>query len=238
MDDNSFIEKQLELFKIKNIREVFNGSNQVFLCEMVDEEKDFFSIYKPIKGEKPLRDFFSGNLCYREKAAYEISKFFLWPNLPPLVIREGPFGLGSFQKFITHDPKENYFTLYDEYKVNLLFVAIFDFLILNTDRKAGSILVDNEKKIWSIDQALTFNPYTRFRTVMFEFNNHSIDTEILIKVSELLEKIENKKEIFKILLNWISEDEIESLKKRCQTLINYKKLPKLDPYYNVPYPLI
>ena len=168
---------------------------------MVDEEKDFFSIYKPIKGEKPLRDFFSGNLCYREKAAYEISKFFLWPNLPPLVIREGPFGLGSFQKFITHDPKENYFTLYDEYKVNLLFVAIFDFLILNTDRKAGSILVDNEKKIWSIDQALTFNPYTRFRTVMFEFNNHSIDTEILIKVSELLEKIENKKEIFKILLN-------------------------------------
>ena len=46
LDDNTFIEKQLELFEIKNIREVFNGSNQVFLCEMVDGKENFFSIYK------------------------------------------------------------------------------------------------------------------------------------------------------------------------------------------------
>tara|TARA_B110000438_G_scaffold290642_1_gene326627 strand:- start:15175 stop:15900 length:726 start_codon:yes stop_codon:yes gene_type:complete len=236
--DNSSIEKQLTISEIKNIREVFNGSNQVFLCEMLDGEDVFFSIYKPIKGEKPLRDFFSGNLCYREKAAYEISKFFLWPNLPPLVIREGPFGIGSFQKFINHDPKENYFTLYSENKSSLFFVFIFDFLILNTDRKAGSILIDDEKKIWAIDQALAFNPNTRFRTVMFEYNNQLIEGKILNKINELLEMIENKEEIFKNLSNCISEDEIDSLKKRCKTLLKHKKLPKLDPYYNVPYPLI
>lgn len=236
--DNSFVEKQLKLSEIKNIKEVFNGSNQVFLCEMFNGNDNFFSIYKPIKGERPLRDFFSGNLCYREKAAYEISKFFLWPNLPPLIIREGPFGIGSFQKFISHDINENYFTLYDNYKIDLFFVAIFDFLTLNTDRKAGSILIDDKKKIWTIDQALTFNPYTRFKTVMFEFNNQSIDRNILNKINDLLKNIENKKEIFEILSIWISEDEIDSLKKRCQTLIKYKKLPKLDPNYNVPYPLI
>lgn len=238
MVKNNFIEEQLKLFEIKDVREIFNGSNKVFLCEMINGKDKLYSIYKPISGEKPLRDFFSGNLCYREKAAYEISKFLLWPNLPPLVIREGPFGKGSFQKFIDHDLNKNYFTLYDDYREDLFYVAIFDFITLNTDRKAGSILIDNEKKIWTIDQALTFNPYTRFRTVMFEFNNQPINENTLKKINKLFEMVENESEIFKRLSTWISQDEIDSLKKRCQTLIKYKKLPKLDPYYNVPYPLI
>ena len=127
--------------------------------------------YKPLRGERPLVDFFTGNLFSREKAAYEISKFFGWPSLPPLIIREGPYGLGSFQLFIKHNPKENYFTLYESHKEDLKKVIIFDFIILNTDRKAGSIILDDSNEIWAIDQALTFNPYTRFRTVMFEFNN-------------------------------------------------------------------
>ena len=97
-------EKKLKQFSVKGIKEVFNGSNRVFLCEMVDEssEKKILSIYKPIKGERPLRDFFVGNLCSRELAAYEISKQLGWPNLPPLVNRDGPFGFGSFQMFIDH----------------------------------------------------------------------------------------------------------------------------------------
>ena len=37
---------------------------------MIDENsKKILSIYKPIKGEKPLKRFFVGNLCSRELAA-------------------------------------------------------------------------------------------------------------------------------------------------------------------------
>ena len=41
-------EKKLKQFSVKGIKEVFNGSNRVFLCEMIDEssEKKILSIYK------------------------------------------------------------------------------------------------------------------------------------------------------------------------------------------------
>ena len=233
-------EKKLKQFSVKGIKEVFNGSNRVFLCEMVDEssEKKILSIYKPIKGERPLRDFFVGNLCSRELAAYEISKQLGWPNLPPLVNRDGPFGFGSFQMFIDHDPKYNYFNLFDGFQKQLKEVIFFDHIILNTDRKAGSIILDDKKQIWAIDQALTFNPYTRIRTVMFEFNNMKIDDFLLSQVEKLLRIFERKEELFKILIELLSQEEIESLIARIKKLLKDRRLPELDPYINVPYPLV
>tara|TARA_B100000941_G_scaffold290766_1_gene274563 strand:+ start:2154 stop:2870 length:717 start_codon:yes stop_codon:yes gene_type:complete len=232
------LENKLQKFEVKGIGEIYQGSNRVFLCELVNDEEKILSVYKPLKGEKPLVDFFSGNLYSREKAAYEISKFLDWPNLPPLVIREGPYGIGSFQKYIIHDPKENYFTLFESHKENLLKVIVFDFIILNTDRKAGSIILDENENIWSIDQALTFNPYTRFRTVMFEFSNQLIEEKIIQKVKKLSNELNNKAKIFKDLEKLISYEEMDYLITRCEELIKNKKLPILDPNYNVPYPLI
>ena len=233
-------EKKLKHFSVKGIKEVFNGSNRVFLCEMVDEssEKKILSIYKPIKGERPLRDFFVGNLCSRELAAYEISKQLGWPNLPPLVNRDGPFGFGSFQMFIDHDPKYNYFNLFDGFQKQLKEVIFFDHIILNTDRKAGSIILDDKKQIWAIDQALTFNPYTRIRTVMFEFNKMKIDDFLLSQVEKLLRIFDRKEELFKILIELLSQEEIESLIARIKKLLKDRRLPELDPYINVPYPLV
>ncbi len=233
-------EKKLKQFSVKGIKEVFNGSNRVFLCEMVDEssEKKILSIYKPIKGERPLRDFFIGNLCSRELAAYEISKQLGWPNLPPLVNRDGPFGFGSFQMFIDHDPKYNYFNLFDGFQKQLKEVIFFDHIILNTDRKAGSIILDENKQIWAIDQALTFNPYTRIRTVMFEFNKMKIDDFLLSQVEKLLRIFDRKEELFKILIELLSQEEIESLIARIKKLLKDRRLPELDPYINVPYPLV
>ena len=145
MSSLNSLENKLQKFEVKGIREIYQGSNRVFLCELVNDEEKILSVYKPLKGEKPLVDFFSGNLYSREKAAYEISKFLDWPTLPPLVIREGPYGIGSFQKYIIHDQKENYFTLFESHKENLLKVIVFDFIILNTDRKAGSIILDENE---------------------------------------------------------------------------------------------
>ena len=109
---------------------------------------------------------------------------------------------------------------------------------MNTDRKAGSIILDDSNEIWAIDQALTFNPYTRFRTVMFEFNNSEISVKQIKQIKKLVYEIENKEKIYLILSELISEEEIISLISRCKELIHYKKLPILDPNTNVPYPLI
>ena len=238
LSELEFSENKLINYKIKAVNEIYEGSNRVFLCELESEKQTFLSVYKPLRGERPLVDFFTGNLFSREKAAYEISKFFGWPSLPPLIIREGPYGLGSFQLFIKHNPKENYFTLYESHKEDLKKVIIFDFIILNTDRKAGSIILDDSNEIWAIDQALTFNPYTRFRTVMFEFNNSEISVKQIKQIKKLVYEIENKEKIYLILSELISEEEIISLISRCKELIHHKKLPILDPNTNVPYPLI
>ena len=142
LSELEFSENQLINYKIKAVNEIYEGSNRVFLCELESKKQTFLSIYKPLRGERPLVDFFTGNLFSREKAAYEISKFFGWPSLPPLIIREGPYGLGSFQLFIKHNPKENYFTLYESHKEDLKKVIIFDFIL-----RSQHFLVDHSVKV-------------------------------------------------------------------------------------------
>lgn len=58
------------------------------------------AIYKPVRGETPLRDFPSGTLGHREVAAYEVSAAGGWDLIPCTVWREGPLGPGSVQRWV------------------------------------------------------------------------------------------------------------------------------------------
>jgi uncharacterized repeat protein (TIGR03843 family) len=58
-------------------------------------------VYKPVAGEKPLWDFPSQTLARRETAAYELSAATGLGVVPPTVLRDGPFGLGSVQWWVT-----------------------------------------------------------------------------------------------------------------------------------------
>lgn len=58
------------------------------------------ALYKPIRGEAPLRDFPTGTLGKREVAAYLVSVAGGWDLIPPTVLRDGPLGPGSVQEWI------------------------------------------------------------------------------------------------------------------------------------------
>jgi hypothetical protein len=58
-------------------------------------------VYKPVAGEKPLWDFPARTLARREVAAYELSAASGLSVVPPTVLRDGPFGLGSVQWWVT-----------------------------------------------------------------------------------------------------------------------------------------
>jgi uncharacterized repeat protein (TIGR03843 family) len=58
-------------------------------------------VYKPVAGEKPLWDFPARTLARRETAAYELSAGLGLNVVPPTVLRDGPFGLGSVQWWVT-----------------------------------------------------------------------------------------------------------------------------------------
>ncbi len=60
-------------------------------------------VYKPAAGEKPLWDFPARTLARREVAAYRVSAATGLGVVPPTVLREGPFGLGSVQWWVTGD---------------------------------------------------------------------------------------------------------------------------------------
>lgn len=60
-------------------------------------------MYKPVAGEKPLWDFPSQTLARREAAAYRLSAASGLAVVPPTVLRDGPFGPGSVQWWVSED---------------------------------------------------------------------------------------------------------------------------------------
>ncbi len=109
------------------------------------------AVYKPARGEAPLWDFPSRTLHLREVAAYEIATAMGWDLVPLTVLRQdGPFGPGSLQRFVAHDPGLHYFRLLeignDRIIEQLCRMVVFDLVIDNADRKAGHVLLADERR--------------------------------------------------------------------------------------------
>ena len=58
------------------------------------------ALYKPVQGEAPLRDFPDGTLGRREVAAHLISVAGGWDLIPLTLLRDGPLGPGSVQRWV------------------------------------------------------------------------------------------------------------------------------------------
>ena len=210
----------------------------------IDESASIYGIYKPQSGERPLRDFPAGTLHNRERSAYLVSRELGWPNIPPTVIRPGPHGEGSLQLFIDAAPvpddeePDNYFTLRDERLDDFRDMAMFDALVHNADRKGGSCIVSDDRKLWAIDHGLTFNQFARRRTVMFEFNGTEYPANLLNDVEALVETLESGSTLSSELKQRLSEPEVEDVVTRAKEMIEFGHYPYLDPDANVPWPMV
>ncbi|MEY3165252.1 MAG: hypothetical protein RLZZ270_991, partial [Actinomycetota bacterium] len=145
-----------------------HSSNATLLCTVTHEDRSERAIYKPLKGERPLWDFDPG-LHRREVAAYRLSVAMGFDIVPPTILRDGPFGEGSVQLFIDHDPNLHYFTLLEsrpELHDPLRAMCAFDIVANNTDRKAGHVIVDEHDHVWGIDHGVCFSAEFKLRTVI------------------------------------------------------------------------
>ena len=238
---NDIIDK-LSNWNFKKIVLFPEGSNYVFLVKLQSDKNhkdEIFAIYKPVSGERPLRDFPDRSLYLREKFAWIISTQLGWPNLPPLVIRDGPYGLGSLQFYVNSFTTKNYFTERDSRLEDFIYIAAFDVLVNNSDRKASSCLIDkNDKKIWAIDHGLTFNYFSRIRTVMFEFIGRKYPLEIIDNINKLVYLLENDKNFIGDTNKYISDLELKSLINRGKNMVETGSFPNLDSQTNIPWPLL
>lgn len=202
------------------------GNNYSFLVKVSNEKDSCKAVYKPCRGEQPLWDFPQESLSKREAAAYIVSQALGWDLVPVTVLRYGgPFGTGSLQVFIEHDPNYHYFNFSDEDRARLMPTTAFDLLVNNADRKGSHILVDIHKKIWLIDHGLCFHEEEKLRTVIWDFSDKPIPIDLLDDIRRFLVLIGENGELVRKLADLLSEREISALGSRCKQILTEGNFP-------------
>lgn len=218
------------------------SSNYTFLVGLEDAARQgsVLAVYKPCAGERPLWDFPSGNLCYREFVSYLVSQVLGWPNIPPTVLRDGPHGEGSVQLFIEAEYEAHYFNMRDTSAFTPEFreIALFDYIVNNADRKGGHCLKDSQGRLWAIDHGLTFHPDYKLRTVIWDFCRESIPAPLLEDLTRFQKLLNENSELQQTLKQYLNQREIQALKRRVDYLLSRGHFPDMHPGRNIPYPPI
>ena len=216
------------------------GSNSTFLLQMTcGDDGDSLAVYKPQRGEAPLWDFPDGTLYLREYGSYLVSQALGWPAIPPMVLRSGPYGVGTVQLFIAHDPRAHYFTFGDQCVPELQRIALFDAVTNNADRKGGHCLQDPSGKIWSIDHGLTFHPAHKLRTVIWDFQGQPIPSDLAAGLRTLRERLSQAGDpLAAALSQLITPAELEAFRRRIAITLAKETFPRMGPYRNTPSPQV
>jgi hypothetical protein len=197
------------------------GSNYTFLVEVTYENQKYPAVYKPTQGEQPLWDFEESTLALREVAAYLVSEALGFHIVPFTALREeGPYGGGSLQQFIEHDPNYHYFNFSPEDKLLLKPVVLFDLLVNNADRKGGHVFFSTgSHQLFAIDHGICFHEQDKLRTVLWDFAGQTIPDDLLPRLSlppSLLVDLEP----------YLSPREIEALCARADSILQRGLFPR------------
>jgi hypothetical protein len=215
------------------------SSNYTYLVTMRLDELCANAIYKPQRGERPLWDFPDATLCYRERASFITAELLGWQFIPPTVLREGKRGLGSIQLYIEHDPDRHYFTFEGHHAPQLARIQLFDALVNNADRKGGHMLLDEQDKVWCIDQGLTFNEDHKLRTVVWDFAGQPIPEPLVADVERLEVAVKDTQSAYRLQLDaLLTPRETQAFTSRIEQLLRkpYYPMPGAGPNY--PWPAV
>ncbi len=213
------------------------SSNYTYLSRVRKGDRELLAVYKPACGERPLWDFETGTLCNREVAAYDISAELGWPNIPPTVLRDGPMGIGAVQQFVEFRRRENFFTIRDRCRDEMLKIAAFDALINNTDRKGGHILIDEAGAVWCIDHGVTFHEEPKLRTVVWDFVGEPLPADVIRDLERLRPKLRGTEPLRHKLEALLSRSELRALEARLAELLRERSYPPPpEDWPHIPWP--
>jgi uncharacterized repeat protein (TIGR03843 family) len=219
---------------------IVGSSNTNFLVTVSGDGHAVPAVYKPLRGERPLWDFPAG-LHRREAAAYRLAVALGFGSVPPTVVRDGPFGEGSFQAFVDADFEQHYFTLFetrDDLHPILREICAFDLIANNTDRKSGHVLfgtlpLADSEDVWSIDNGLCFSADPKLRTVIWEFGGDPLDEELLEPIAKLARSVPLELAVL------LDDDEVEAMQERASAVVRRGVFPNpRQDYRSYPWPLV
>lgn len=212
------------------------SSNYTLLTTVSSNGLQGLAVYKPRRGERPLWDFTRGTLCQREVAAYLLNAALGWNLVPPTVLRDGPYGIGSVQLFIDADQEAHLFTMQKAggFEPVIEQLAAFDVLANNADRKSGHCLKGNDGRLWAIDHGICFHAEPKLRTVLWDYAGKPLRADILADLRALRANLSGAmNDMFESLL---APDELRALRRRLDRLIDAGKHPDPGPGRNIPWP--
>jgi uncharacterized repeat protein (TIGR03843 family) len=211
------------------------SSNATFLVELCCDGELTLGVYKPRRGERPLWDFPSG-LHKREVAAWCLSEALGWGLVPPTVVRDdAPLGEGSVQLFVDADFEQHYFTLYDDeqWHPQLKQVCAFDLLANSTDRKSGHCLLGPDRRIYAIDNGLSFHADYKLRTVIWEFATEPVPDALVADIAQLCDT--GLPDDFARLLDPFERDAVIA---RARAVVDRPRFPTDPSGRRYPWPLV
>lgn len=212
-----------------------------------DLDPNDLAVYKPARGEAPLWDFPAGTLHLREVAAFVVSEALGWDLVPETVLREdGPFGTGSLQRFVPHDPQLHYFSLLEsadaEVVDQLTAMVVFDLVIDNADRKGGHVLLEATAgepapgRLRLVDHGVSFHVERKLRTVAWDLAGHPVPADLRRDVAHLAARLDTSAGPH--LAHLLADDELAALARRCAEVTELSLLPEPTGERPYPWPLL
>ena len=213
------------------------ASNFTFLARVSAEGEQALAVYKPRSGEAPLWDFPEGSLAAREVAAFVAASDLGWPRVPPTVLRDGPQGPGSVQRFVAFDPSRHYLTMQEERPDDFRRVALFDVVVNNADRKSGHCLLGEDGELFVVDHGVCFHEEPKLRTVIWEFAGEPIPREAAGDLEAFGTRLRAGplRTRFQALL---SSSEIDAMDERLREVLASGRFPEPGPGRPFPWPVV
>jgi hypothetical protein len=184
------------------------------------------AVYKPVRGERPLRDFPDGTLARREVAAHAVSEASGWEVVPPTVLRHGPFGEGMVQLWVETDDSVDLAELLDSDNLALRRMAVLDVVLNNADRKAGHLLPLPDGRIQGCDNGLTFALEPKLRTVLWRWRGQPLADEEHAMLERLRDDLLGP--LGEELRGLLAPAEIRKTSTRVNRLLRSGRLPQPD----------
>jgi uncharacterized repeat protein (TIGR03843 family) len=213
------------------------ASNFTFLARVRADQDQMLAVYKPRSGEAPLWDFEEGTLAAREVAAYVVADALGWPWVPPTVLREGPQGTGSVQRFVAFDPDQHYLTMRRDRADEFRRIALFDLVANNADRKSGHCLLARDGRIFVVDHGVCFHVEPKLRTVIWDFVDEPIPQALLADLLRLGPNLASGpfRDRLETLL---TPSEIDAIAHRVDDLLRSGRFPEPGPGRPYPWPVV
>jgi uncharacterized repeat protein (TIGR03843 family) len=204
-----------------------DASNATLYATADKDGKEMVCIYKPIAGERPLWDFPDGCLAHREFAAYVVSEHLGLHVVPLTVLRDGPYGEGMAQEWITIDENIDLAQFFSTDHPGLRTMSLFDAIINNTDRKIGHLLPINADVVYGCDHGVTFHVEDKLRTVLWQGAGDTFtdkETEILKQAIKALQG-----DLRTHLEPLLTKEEIDATASRVKRLLTEGCFPHPNP---------